>query len=141
LDDFLGGVDRSIINVQAGRNTTLIESRAQRLDESIHVLGREELAVTADARSIIEEGDEAGLNRGAFDLDIRAIERIGLPHFIGVGFGESQTDLVGALRFGLEQFEGVNHTLKAGTRHLGTTQESLLDAEAIKDRTFWSGAM
>src|SRR5258708_24434169 len=32
LDDFLGGIDRSVIDVQTCRNTALIESRAQRLD-------------------------------------------------------------------------------------------------------------
>src|ERR1043166_9769144 len=126
LDDFLGGVDRSIIDVQTRRNTAFIESRAQRLDESIDVLGREELAVTADARSIVEKGDQACLDRAAFDLDIRAIERVGLPHFIGVSFGESRTDLVGALRLGLEQLEGVDQTIKGGARYLGTIQQPLL---------------
>lgn len=49
LDDFLGGVDRSIIDVQTSRDPALIESCAQRLDKSIDVLGREELPVTTDA--------------------------------------------------------------------------------------------
>ena len=44
--------------------------------------------MAADARGIIEEGDEAGLDRHALDLDVGPIERIGLPHFIGVGLGE-----------------------------------------------------
>ena len=30
----------------------------------------------------------------ALDLDVRAVEGVGLPHFIGVGFGEGQAVFV-----------------------------------------------
>ena len=47
--------------------------------------------------------DEASLKGRSFVLNIRANEGVGLPHFIGVGFGEGQTQLVGTVRVGLEQ--------------------------------------
>ena len=48
---------------RAGGNAALVESGAQSLDEGVDILGREELAVATDARGIVEEGDEAGLDR------------------------------------------------------------------------------
>ena len=68
------------------------------------ILGEEELAVTADATGVIQESDEAGLERRALVLDVRADERVGLPHFIGVSFGEGQAQFAGAVRIGFEQF-------------------------------------
>ena len=90
LNDFFGGVDGSIINVQASWKPTLVESGPQRLDECIDILGREELTVATDAGGIVQKGDEPCLDRGATDVNIRADEGIGLPHFVSMGFGESQ---------------------------------------------------
>src|SRR5260370_31680842 len=61
LDDFLGGVNGSVIDVQTRRNTALVESGAQGFDEGMDILVREELAVAADARSIIGKSEEARL--------------------------------------------------------------------------------
>ena len=69
----------------------------------------------------------------ALDLDVGSVEGVGLPHFVGVGLGEGQALLVGALGVGLEQFvllddaaEGVGRDLRAG-------EQALLDAEPIED--------
>ena len=107
------------------RHAAFVEGGAEGLDERVHVFGQEELAVAADARGVIEEGDEPGLHRRAVELDIRPVERVGLPHFIGVGFGKGQAEFVGAFRVGLEQFvlldqpaEGVGGDLRAGQQAL-----------------------
>lgn len=65
LNDFLGGINGSVIDVEASRHPALVESGAQGLDEGIDIFGWEELAVTTDARGVIQESDETGLNRDA----------------------------------------------------------------------------
>lgn len=102
LDDFLGGVDGAVIYVQRGGHAPLVESSLEGLNERIDVFGLEELAVTTDPRSVIEEGNETSLDRNALGLDVRAVEGVGLPHLVGVGFGEGQADFVGALCLGFE---------------------------------------
>jgi hypothetical protein len=42
--------------------------------------------VTTDARGVIQKSNEPGLHRRAIDLHMRPVERVGLPHFIGVRF-------------------------------------------------------
>ena len=93
LDDFLGGVNGAVVHVERVRHAAFVEGGAEGFDERVHVFRREELAVTTDARGIINEGNEPGLHRRAVDLDIRPVERVGLPHFIGVGFGKGQPDV------------------------------------------------
>jgi hypothetical protein len=68
----------------------------------------------------IQKGNEPALDRRAPDLEIRADERVGLPHFVGVSFGKSQAQLVGTLPVGLEQFvlpgqpaEGIGRNVRA----------------------------
>lgn len=55
MDDFFGGVDRTVVHVEAGRHAAFVKSCPQRFDEGIDILSREKLAVTADARSVIQE--------------------------------------------------------------------------------------
>ena len=105
LDDFLGGVDGAVIHVQASWNPAFVEGGAEGFDEGIDVFGREELAVATDAAGVIDESDEAGLDGRALELDVRAVEGVGLPHFIGVGFGKSQALFVFRLGLGLEHVE------------------------------------
>ena len=65
LDDFLGGVDGAVIDVEAGGHPAFVEGGAQGLNEGIDILGREELAVTTDPAGVIEEGNETGLDGDA----------------------------------------------------------------------------
>ena len=39
-----------------------------------------------------------GLHLRAVEVDVRPVERVGLPHFIGVGLGESQSVFIGFIR-------------------------------------------
>ena len=120
LDDFFGGVNGSVIDVEAGRHTALVESSPQGLDEGIDILGREELAVATDPRSVIEEGNESGLDRNAVDLDVGTVEGVGLPHFIGVGFGKSQTLFVVGFGLGLVAgWENLDRTARAVQIQIG----------------------
>ena len=48
LDDFLGDVDGPVVDIERVRNAALVKSGAKGFDQSVHVLGQEELAVTAD---------------------------------------------------------------------------------------------
>jgi hypothetical protein len=141
LDNFLRRVNGAVIDVERLRNPAFIEGRAQSFDKRVHIFGQEELSVAADARSIIQEGDEPGLHLGSLVLEIRADERIGLPHFIDMGFGEGQSDFVGALRVGFEQFILLDHAAKSRVRDLRSSEQTFLDAEAVKHRTRGSPAM
>ena len=58
--------------------------------EGVHVPGGKELAEAANAAGVIEEGDEAGLDRGTLVLDIGADQGVGLPHLVGVGLGRTR---------------------------------------------------
>ena len=90
LDDFFGAVNGAVVHVEGLRHAAFVESGAERFDERINIFSDKELAVTADTTGVIEESDEAGLERRALVLNVRADEGVGLPHFIGVGFGEGQ---------------------------------------------------
>src|SRR5687767_6400396 len=69
LDDFLGGVDGAVVHVEGLRKAAFVEGGAESFDERIDVFREKELAVAADARSIVEEGDEPSLNGRAFVLE------------------------------------------------------------------------
>src|SRR5580658_9166424 len=113
-------------------NAALIESSAETFNEGVHVFGQEELAVTADARSVIQESNEPSLNRRAVALNIRAVEGVGLPHVVGMGLGERQAHFVGALHIGLEQFILFDNAPEGGGRDLGTGQQTFLNAQAVE---------
>src|SRR5437773_1633004 len=93
-------------------HAAFVESGAQRFDEGIDIFGEEELAVTADAAGVIEQSNEAGLEGRALVLNVRADERVGLPHFIGLSFGEGQPQFAGAVRIGFEQFVSLDDAAK-----------------------------
>jgi len=133
-------VPRHIIHVQASWNTALVEGGAQGFDEGIDILGREELAVATDPRSVIEEGNESGLDRNAVDLDVGTVEGVGLPHFIGVGFGKSQALFVVGLCLGLEHVELLDDAGEGARGHLPTSQQPLFDTKPIEDGTFGRAA-
>jgi hypothetical protein len=70
--------------------SAFVTARAESFDEGIDILGQEELAMATETAGVVQESDEAGLDGSAIDLDVRAVEGIGLPHFVGVGFGKGQ---------------------------------------------------
>jgi hypothetical protein len=119
LDDFLGAIDGAVVDVKGLRKAAFVEGGAESFDKGIDVFSQKELAVAADAGSVIEESDEASLKGRSFVLNIRADEGVGLPHFIGVGFGESQAQLVGTVRVGLEHFVLFDQAAKGVGRDLG----------------------
>ena len=119
-------------------HAAFVEGGAEGFDERVHVFRREELAVTADARSVIQEGDEPGLHGRAVDLDIRAVERVGLPHFIGVGLGKGQAVFVGAVPVGLEHFVLLDQAAEGVGGDLGAGQQTLLDAQPVEQGAAWA---
>ena len=94
--------------------------------------------MAADARGVIQEGDEAGLNGQAVGaLDIGAVEGVSLPHFIGMGFGKGQTALVVAVAISFEQFVFPNQASEGVGRDLGPSQHALLDTEPVNSGAVW----
>ena len=134
LEDFLGGVNGAVVHIERVRHAAFVKGGAERFDERVHVFGREELAVATDARGIVQEGDEPGLHRRAVDVDIRPVERVGLPHFIGVGLGEGQPVFVGAVLVGLEQFVLLDQPAEGVGRDLRTGEQALLRCTAGRAR-------
>ncbi|MFM1945066.1 MAG: hypothetical protein RI897_4048 [Verrucomicrobiota bacterium] len=134
LDDFFGGVDGAVIDVEGLGNATFVEGGAKGLDERIHVLGEEELTVTTGPAGVIEESDEAGLRRRTAVLDVWAKEGVGLPHLVGMSFGERQTDFVGGLGVALEHFVLFDQAAEGVGSDLSSREQSLLDAEAVEER-------
>ena len=133
LHDFLGAINGAVIHIKRLRDAALVKGGAQGLGVRVDVFGGEELAVSADARAVVDKGDEAGLHRLAGDAHIRAAERVGLPHFIRVGLGESEPALVFTGVLGREQLvllddapEGVGSDLLAG-------EMPLLNAETVNE--------
>lgn len=132
LNDLLGAVDRAVVHIKGLRHAALVESGAEGLNECVHILGQEELAMAAHPRSVIQEGDEPGLNRKVCLLNIRAIECIGLPHVVGVSFGEGQAQLIGAVLLGLKQFVFFDQPAKGIGRNLRAGQQPPFDAQPIE---------
>ena len=60
-------------------------------------------------------------------LNVRADERVGLPHFIGVGFGEGQAQFAGAVRIGFEQFVLFDDATKGVGSDLGSSEQAFFD--------------
>jgi hypothetical protein len=90
--------------------------------------------VTTDAGGVIQEGDEPGLDGDAFVLEVRPDQGVGLPHVVGVRFGESQAEFVRALRVGLEQFILLDDPAKGVGSNLRAGQAAGLDAQPIEQR-------
>jgi len=81
------------------------------------------------------------LHGRAVDLNMRPVERVGLPHLVGVGLGEGQPDFVGRLGVGLEQFKFPDQPVKSGAGDLRALKLPLFNAEAVKDGAFGNAAM
>ena len=70
-------------------------------------------------------------------VDVRAVERVGLPHFVGVGLGESQPVFVGAVLSGLS----ISYCLTSRQKVLGATcerVEALLRCTADRATRAWA---
>lgn len=119
LDDFFGGIDGAVVDVEGLGNAAFIEGGAQGFDESVDVFVEEELAMATDAAGIVDEGDETGLSWRTVVLDIRAKKGIGLPHFVGMCFGESEADFIGGLGVVLEHFVLLDETTEGVGSDLG----------------------
>src|SRR5213075_1635449 len=74
----------------------------------------------------------SSLERRALVLNVRADERVGLPHFIGVGFGEGQAQFAGAIRIGFEQFVLFDDAPKGVGSDLGTREQAFFDGQSVE---------
>lgn len=54
LHDLARGVDRTVIDVNRLRHAAFVESAGERLDQAVHVFGREELAVHTEPRCVVD---------------------------------------------------------------------------------------
>lgn len=52
--------------------------------QGVGVLSGEELAVTADATVVVDEGDRLGLDLLSFETHVRTAHGIGVPELVGV---------------------------------------------------------
>lgn len=132
LNDFLRGIDGAVVDVKGLRNAAFIESRAQGFDESVDVFVEEELTVTTDAAGIVNESNESGLGRGSVVADIRAKECVGLPHFVGVSFGEGEADFARSLGVVLEHFVLLDESAEGVGSDLCACEQTFLDRKAVK---------
>ena len=132
LDDFLGAINRAVIDVERVRDSAFVKRCPHRFNERVHVFRRKELSVSADPGGVVDERNEPGLHRRALDLDIRPKERVGLPHFVGMRLGKGESAFVHRVLFGLEQVVAVNHTPESVRGDLRAGQEPFLDAEPVK---------
>ncbi len=134
LEDFLGGVNGAVVHIERVGHAAFVKRRAERFDERVHIFRREELTVTTDPRRIIKEGDEPGLHGHPVDFHKRAVKRVRLPIFVGVGFGERQADFLAGLRVWLEQLKLPHQPVEGVGRNLGTGYKSGFDAQPVEQR-------
>jgi hypothetical protein len=59
--DFLGAVDRAVVDQQLLGDAAFVKSGADGLDQGVDVFLEEELAVAENPAGIVDEGDEPGL--------------------------------------------------------------------------------
>ncbi len=62
--DFLGAVDRAVVDEQLFGDAAFVEGGADGLHEGVDVFLEEEFAVAKDAAGIVDEGDQLGLLAG-----------------------------------------------------------------------------
>ena len=129
--DFLGGIDGAIVHIQTFGHASLVEGRPQSLDKGVDVFLEKELSVAQDARGIVNECNEFGLNGVGADLQVGTKQGVGLPHFIGVLLGKGQPMLVGDLRIRFEHFKLGNDAAEGIGGDFLPTKQSALDADAV----------
>jgi len=129
LNDFLGAVDGAVVNVERLGHAAFVEGGTDGFDERVDVFGGKELAMAAEAAGVIDKSDEAGLDGHAVDVNMRAVERVGLPHFVGMRLGKSQTYFIGGFGVGFKKFKLIDQTIEGGAGDLGAVQNALLDAQ------------
>jgi hypothetical protein len=58
---FFGTVGRAVVDVELVWNAAFVKGLAKGFDERVGIVVEEEFAVAADARCVVDEGDEFGL--------------------------------------------------------------------------------
>lgn len=91
-------------------------------------------AVGGHEVGVVEEGDQTCLGFGAGVRDVRAVEGVGLPEFVGVGLGEGQPVAAFAVAAGLEQVEAFDQPGEGVGRDPVAGEHALLDAQAVEQR-------
>ena len=94
-----------------------------------------ELAVWYDAGGVVDEAYQVGLAWFGIDVQVGAVQGVGLPHVVGMGFGECQAGFfdraLGQSVDVVEQPECVDVTAKGVGGDSVATQMALLDAGAV----------
>jgi hypothetical protein len=105
--ELLGGVVGAVVHIHGFGQAALVEGGLEAVDEVGGVVGVVEGAVGDDARGVVDEADEEGLDGLATQagVEIRTVEGVALPHVVGVGFGEGEAGLGALVAGGLEQIE------------------------------------
>ena len=98
--EFLGGVVGAVVHIDGFGQAALVEGGLEAVDEVGGVVGVVEGTVGDDARGVVDEADEKGLDGLATQagVEIRTVEGVALPDVVGVGFGEGETGLGAAGR-------------------------------------------
>ena len=92
----------------------------------------EELAVAAEARGIVDEGDEFALGEAtAWQGDAGTEEGVGLPGLVGMAFGEGQAPFVRGFFVGLEQIKLLDEAAEGVGSDLIAPQEAFFDTAAV----------
>ena len=134
LEDFLGSVDGAVVDIERSGHPPFVKGGLERHDQGVDVLVEEELPVSAEPASIVNESDESGLIGLAVDLEIGAEQGVALPHVVGMRLGKGQTTLVGALIFGLEEIVLFDDAAEGIGSDLRSCEPTFFQAEAIDGR-------
>ena len=132
--DFLGAVDRAVVDQQLLGDAAFVESGADGLDQGVDVFLEEELAVAEDAAGVVDKGDQPGLfagGAGHAGVQVGAEHGVGLPKLVGVFHAESEAFLV-VVVVGSQQVVLANEAVESGLGDAVGLQQALFDAEAIQ---------
>jgi len=109
-----------------------LEGRPQGLSKSIDILGCKEGSVTTHPAGIINEGNQPGAHGDSANAHMRAVERVGLPHFIGMGFGKGEAHFVGRLTIRQEELVLVDKAPEGVRCNLETREVTGFNAKPVE---------
>ena len=130
--ELFGGIVRTVVHIDRLGHSALVERGLEAVDEVGGVVGLIERAVRNDARSVVNEADEVGLD-GLFESvgEVGTVQGVALPEIVGMGFGKGQARFGAGVVGGFEQIETVDVPAKSVRRDLGAPEQSLFNATPV----------
>ena len=141
--EFLGGVVGAVVHIDGLGHAAFVEGGLEGVDEAGGVVGRVKGAVGDDAGGVVDEADEIGLDGFAAQagVQIGAVEGVGLPEVVGVGFGKGEAGFGAVVAEGFEEVElfddateGVGGDLFAADEAAGPGASAALEVPVADNR-------